>query len=115
MDDHRRTSATTDSTFTIRTDVYESVEFDDHNRQVAVLRAGASIVDKPSGRETIPIQLFLSQDQNDTFRGKRLRLAGYTDDPDAAAARRQGAIRCRAGGPEGRAPSPAAGWTSRPI
>jgi len=72
-----------DSTFTIKYDVYESVEFDSHNRQIAVLRAGASIVDKPSGSETIPIQLFLSQGENDTFRGKRLRLAAHINDPDA--------------------------------
>jgi hypothetical protein len=71
-----------DSTFTIQYDVYESVEFDDRNRQMAVLRAGASILDKPSAKESFPIQLFLTHDQNDRFRGKRLRLAGYTDDPD---------------------------------
>jgi hypothetical protein len=49
---------------------------------MAVLRAGASILDKPSAKESFPIQLFLIHDQNDRFRGKRLRLAGYTDDPD---------------------------------
>ena len=68
-------------TVIIRYDVYESVEFDDRNRQVAVLRAGASIDDKPSARESIPIQLFLNEEQNDTFRGKVLRLAGYVDEP----------------------------------
>ena len=68
-------------TVIIRYDVYESVESDDGNREVAVLRAGASIDNKPSARESIPIQLFLNEEQNDTFRGKVLRLAGYIDDP----------------------------------
>ncbi|MQA29732.1 MAG: potassium-transporting ATPase subunit C, partial [Luteitalea sp.] len=70
-----------DSSFTIKYDVYESVEFNSNNRQIAVLRAGASIVNKPSGRETIAIQLFLSQGENDVFRGKRLQLAAYADGP----------------------------------
>ena len=45
------------------------------------VRAGASIDNKPSARESIPIQLFLNEEQNDTFRGKVLRLAGYIDEP----------------------------------
>ena len=69
------------STFTITYDLYEAVESDSRNRQIAVLRAGASIDDKPSGRETIPIQLFLSEDENARFRGKQLRLAAYADGP----------------------------------
>jgi hypothetical protein len=70
------------STFTIEYTVYESIEFNRSNRQIAVLRAGAAIIDKPSGRETIAIQLFLSQGENDTFRGKRLRLAAYAEGPE---------------------------------
>ena len=87
------------STVTVSYDVFESVEFDDRNRQVAVLRAGASIDDKPSARESVPIQLFLTEGQNDGFRGKVLRLAGYTDEPlKPDDPNPQGALRRRAGG-----------------
>jgi hypothetical protein len=70
-----------DATITVLYDIYESIEFDKRNRRIAVLRAGASIEDKVSGRETVPIQLFFSGAQNDAFRGKVLLLAAYTDDP----------------------------------
>jgi hypothetical protein len=70
-----------DATVTVLYDIYESIEFDDRNRRIAVLRAGASIEDKVSERETVPFQLFFSAAQNDAFRGKVLLLAAYTDEP----------------------------------
>lgn len=76
------------STFRVEFQVYESIEFTSSNRQMAVLRAAAAIAEKPSGRDTIPIQLFLSQEENEAFRGKRLTLAAYADGPNAPAADR---------------------------
>jgi hypothetical protein len=76
------------NTFRVEFQVYESIELGRSNRQMAVLRAGAAIAEKPSGRETLPIQLFLSQEENEAFRGKRLTLAAYADAPNAPAADR---------------------------
>ena len=104
------------TTVTVSYDVFESVEFDDRNRQVAVLRAGASIDDKPSTQESVPIQLFLTEGQNDGFRGKVLRLAGYTDDRRAReplSPTRRASTPC--GRCSSRAASALARSTSRPI
>lgn len=71
------------SDFRVVYDLWESVEFDDRDRRLAVLRAAASLDDKPSGRDTVPIQLFFTEEDNQAFRGRRLVLAAYADEPDA--------------------------------
>ena len=88
-----------ESTFKIKYDVYESVEFNSNNRRIAVLRAGASLVDKPSGKETLPIQLFLSQGEQRHVPRQAAHAGGLRRSARDTAGRKQGAVRRSEGAP----------------
>ena len=73
------------TTYEIQYTVYERIEVSSSNRQKATLYAAAQLTGKVSGSASVPIQLFLSSEENALLAGKELTLAAYAEAPDAAA------------------------------
>jgi len=73
------------TTYEIQYTVYERLEVSSSNRQKATLYAAAQLTGKISGSASLPIQVFLSSEENALLAGKELTLAEYAEIPNAQA------------------------------
>ncbi|NJD06133.1 MAG: hypothetical protein FIA97_06500 [Methylococcaceae bacterium] len=77
-----------DTTFEIQYTVYERIEISGANRQKATLYGAAQLTGKVSGKASLPMQLFLSSEENAMLAGKELTLAAYSEAPDGGGSNR---------------------------